>query len=642
MQPCTTPQRSRGPVPGYGQAAKPALGAALPLALMLGALCAAPAHAQDYPAVLGNTATITVDGVTDPNPGDNTVTDQNALQIEADVGITKTFLSTGPFVVGQTVQYRIDVTNDGPSAARDVLVTDIPLNLEIDAVTGACTALPCTLASLAPGATASIELSASIIAAGPFSNSATAALPGTDIDPDPDDNEDDGGGGNAGAPTATIAVAPSAVGEDSGTPLVYTITFDVAPAIDTVINLDFGGTATAGDDYTGQIASITVPAGSTSVSFEVVPVDDDLVEEDETVVVTVVAGDLYEIGGAASATGTITNDDASADVSVEKTLVTAGPFLVGQEVEYSIVVSNAGPSAATGIQVTDTPTNLEIVGVSGACTTVPCTIEELASGASSTINLTARILAAGTFGNVASAVVPGVPDPDPDNNESDGGGGEAGVPGASISVVPASVAESSGDALVFTVTLDQAPAVATTISLTWGGTATEGEDYTGTVTTLTIPAGETSASVQVVPVNDDEFEPDETVVATVVAGDLYAIGTPSEAVGTITNDDLPTADLSITKSDGSATYTPGGTATYVITVSNAGPDDATGVVVTDNLPAGVTLSGPWTCSATGGTCSSGSGGSAGESQVVVTVDLTATGSATITIPVVFSSDPADY
>src|SRR5690606_29890789 len=135
-------------------------------------------------------------------------------------------------------------------------------------------------------------------------------------------------------------------------------------------------------------------------------------------------------------------------------------------------------------------------------------------------------------------------------NESDGGGGEAGVPGASISVVPASVAESSGDALVFTVTLDQAPAVATTISLTWGGTATEGEDYTGTVTTLTIPAGETSASVQVVPVNDDEFEPDETVVATVVAGDLYAIGTPSEAVGTITNDDLPTADLSITKSDG--------------------------------------------------------------------------------------------
>src|SRR5690606_3986281 len=122
-------------------------------------------------------------------------------------------------------------------------------------------------------ATATMQLSATIIAAGPFSNSATAELPGTDIDPDPDNNDDDGGGGDAGAPTATIAVAPASVAEGSGTPLVYTITFDVAPAIDTVINVGFGGTATAGEDYTGQVATVTVPAGSTSVSFEVVPVD---------------------------------------------------------------------------------------------------------------------------------------------------------------------------------------------------------------------------------------------------------------------------------------------------------------------------------------------------------------------------------
>lgn len=642
MQARKTSQRPRDAGPGNGTRAHSTLRAGLPLAVMLAALCASPAHAQDYPAVLGNTATLTVTGVNDPNPGDNTAIDENTLEVRANVGITKTFLSTGPFVVGQQVQYRIDVANAGPSAARNVVVTDVPLNLGIDSVTGDCTALPCTLATLAPGASASMELTATILAAGPFSNSATATLPAPDVDPDPDDNEDDGGGGDAGAPAAAISVAPASVDEASGTPLVYTIGFDLAPAVDTVINLSFGGTATAGDDYTGQIASVTVPAGATSVSFDVVPVDDDVVEPDETVVVTVLPGDLYSVGATDSATGTIANDDASADVSVEKTLLTAGPFLVGQEVAYSIVVSNAGPSAATGIQVTDTPTNLEIVSVTGACTTLPCTIDELAGGASATINLTARIPAAGIFGNVASAVAPGVPDPDPDNNEDDGGGGEAGVPGASISVAPASVDENGGDALVFTVTLDQAPAVDTTITLSYGGTATEGVDYTGGLTTVTITAGQTTGTVQVFPVADTEFEPDETVVVTVVAGDLYAIGTPSEAVGTITNDDLPTADLSITKSDGSATYTPGGSATYVITVSNAGPDAATGVVVTDNLPAGVTLSGPWTCSATGGSCATASGGGAGESQVVVTVDLTATGSATITIPVVFSSNPGDY
>ncbi|RRU02882.1 DUF11 domain-containing protein [Stenotrophomonas sp. 278] len=52
------------------------------------------------------------------------------------------------------------------------------------------------------------------------------------------------------------------------------------------------------------------------------------------------------------------------------------------------------------------------------------------------------------------------------------------------------------------------------------------------------------------------------------------------------------ADLSITKSDGSGSYTPGGTASYVITVSNAGPDPVTAAQVTDTLPAGATLTAP--------------------------------------------------
>jgi uncharacterized repeat protein (TIGR01451 family) len=48
--------------------------------------------------------------------------------------------------------------------------------------------------------------------------------------------------------------------------------------------------------------------------------------------------------------------------------------------------------------------------------------------------------------------------------------------------------------------------------------------------------------------------------------------------------DLP-EDLSITKTDGVATATPGATTTYTIVAANAGPDTATTVSVTDTFPA---------------------------------------------------------
>ncbi|WP_386067933.1 putative Ig domain-containing protein [Tahibacter sp. UC22_41] len=72
--------------------------------------------------------------------------------------------------------------------------------------------------------------------------------------------------------------------------------------------------------------------------------------------------------------------------------------------------------------------------------------------------------------------------------------------------------------------------------------------------------------------------------------------------------------LSVVKSDGSATYTPGGSATYQIDVTNAGPSTATALQISDALPTGVTLSGAPTCTASGGaTCGSTSGTSGGSS-----------------------------
>ncbi|HEV2722607.1 MAG TPA: DUF11 domain-containing protein, partial [Thermoanaerobaculia bacterium] len=125
----------------------------------------------------------------------------------------------------------------------------------------------------------------------------------------------------------------------------------------------------------------------------------------------------------------------SADVSMNKTLVTAGPYLTGQSVSFTLVVANGGPATATSIQVTDTPTNLTITNVSGGgCAALPCTIASLANGANTTINVTATINAAGAFDNSAT-VTAAEPDPNPANNTDNTGNGGTATDSADLAVV---------------------------------------------------------------------------------------------------------------------------------------------------------------------------------------------------------------
>ncbi|HXF86396.1 MAG TPA: DUF11 domain-containing protein [Anaerolineales bacterium] len=55
-----------------------------------------------------------------------------------------------------------------------------------------------------------------------------------------------------------------------------------------------------------------------------------------------------------------------------------------------------------------------------------------------------------------------------------------------------------------------------------------------------------------------------------------------------TNTPNPSADLQVTKTDGSTTYTAGSTVSYVLVITNNGPADVTGATLTDNKPSLVT------------------------------------------------------
>lgn len=84
------------------------------------------------------------------------------------------------------------------------------------------------------------------------------------------------------------------------------------------------------------------------------------------------------------------------------------------------------------------------------------------------------------------------------------------------------------------------------------------------------------------------------------------------------------ANLSITKGDAPDPVTTGGTLTYTLTVSNAGPDEAANVTVTDDLPSEVTFV---SCSSTGsGTC-----GGFGNARTVSFASLASGATETITL-----------
>ena len=89
----------------------------------------------------------------------------------------------------------------------------------------------------------------------------------------------------------------------------------------------------------------------------------------------------------------------------------------------------------------------------------------------------------------------------------------------------------------------------------------------------------------------------------------------------------PTADLSISKTDGTATAVPGTTATYTVVVSNSAVSSTTSAAVDDVMPAGIT-SDTWTAVASPG---SSLAASSGTGDIHTSVTLQPGGTATFTV-----------
>ncbi|WP_223585902.1 DUF11 domain-containing protein [Microbacterium sp. OVT16B] len=181
--------------------------------------------AESATGTLTNTATVT-SPTPDPDPSDNTSTVDKPLTPSADVVVEKT-TSTPSVPLQGEASFVITVRNDGPSTAAGVVVDDaVPVGL---ATTGATPSVGTwsaadsrwTVGTLLPGESATLTVTAQVVATGSMTNTAT----GTSQTPDPDPSNNTDTATVVGTPSADLSVVKTASANPANlnAPITYTI-----------------------------------------------------------------------------------------------------------------------------------------------------------------------------------------------------------------------------------------------------------------------------------------------------------------------------------------------------------------------------------------------------------------------------------
>ncbi len=368
------------------------------------------------------------------------------------------------------------------------------------------------------------------------------------------------------APTPTVSLSLQSgtgqMAENAGATTVVA-TLSNASVRDVTVNISLTGTGTFNTDYSqsgligvgGTTASLVIPAGQTSASFTLRSIQDTVDEPDETVLVNATAATNGTVNAAqSSASATILDDDLLVSLNlVSSTIGENGgsatvQVLLDQTFSQNVTVpltigGTASPSDydfSAGTTVT-IPAGQTIVQFSLSA------VNDNLSEPTETIVLSLGTPSTGAANSAASTSTVNVIDNDP--------------LGVSLSMSTTSITENGGTATVVA-TLSEVSANDVVVTISLSGSATN-SDYSLSTTTISIPAGQVTGSVNLTAIDDTLAEGSESVVVTFssATGGFVAKQGGESASLTITDNEA-TPQVSISSSGTSLSET-GGTVTIV-------------------------------------------------------------------------------
>lgn len=190
------------------------------------------------------------------------------------------------------------------------------------------------------------------------------------------------------------------------------------------LTASYAGEATPGVDYVALPAMPVFEPGVSTLQLEVMPIFDEIVDNGESISMTAV----YPVTGTSANASVQILDGVSSDLRIVG-VVDHETATVGDELVFTLTITNEGPGPATNVVVTDIlPEGLFGLFVdaslpSGAlvqCVPGPpatCTIALLAAGEVASVTVRVRADVAGEVGNHAEVAV--ASDTNPANNSSD-------------------------------------------------------------------------------------------------------------------------------------------------------------------------------------------------------------------------------